>query len=100
MKSNVIELPRPVPLHAALPEYGVGVRLCLAIRALIDYAWWLLDRLAAVFGYSRWERSVFERWPTAAGGGFFENAARRPSGRPGRLIDFEAARTARRARRR
>jgi hypothetical protein len=99
MKSNVIELLRGAPSPAP-PEFGLGPRLCLMVRTLIEHVWWLLDRLAAVFGYSRSRRAAVERWFHPAGRSFFEDVGRRPSGRPARLIDFEAARAARTARRR
>jgi hypothetical protein len=99
MKSNVIELPRAVPPPSP-PQSGLRARLGLVVRTLIELVWWLLDRLAAVFGYSRPGRAAFERWLHPAGRSFFDDVARRPGGRPGRLIDFEAARATREARRR
>jgi hypothetical protein len=98
MTGKVIELPRAVP--PASPFRGeLRIRMGITVTALAHHARRVLDRLAAALGYCRSERAAFERWRNAYAGTLSAEMPRRPGACPGRLINFEAARAARAARR-
>jgi hypothetical protein len=98
MTSKVIDLPRATPLSAGPSRTGFPACLSSAVQAVARHARRLLDRIAGTLGYSRFEQAAFERWLAAPSGRRSDQVPRRHT-RPARLIDFEAARAARVARR-
>jgi hypothetical protein len=98
MTGKVIELPRAVPPPSPF-RAELRIRLGVTVTALAHRVRRVLDRLAAALGYCRSERARFERWQHSYAGTLSAEAPRRPGACPGRLINFEAARAARAARR-